>query len=326
MADSDDIYYRLTGPYTACVTGARLEAIEYVKLSIPPTVTHNGRVYTVTAIADRAFANDYLIYAATIPNTVTTIGKGAFSRTSLTEIVIPNSVTSIGPGAFEECQYLKSVTLSNSMTCIERDMFIWCSSLESVTIPDGITSIGEHAFSYTRLLSVSLPLHLVSIGELVFERTQISELVIPFSVELVGRRAFYNCIQLNDITCMATYPPECGEMAFGNFQEKCVLHVPPMSVAYYQCAPEWKDFAGIVGDAGTPAGIAAQPGDHVRVCASGGSIVAEGIAAGVDVRVFTVDGAEVFHAVSAGDPVVFTPPCRGIWFVTYAGRSTRVAL
>ena len=43
----------------------------------------------------------------TIPNSVTSIGEGAFCDCSLlTNITIPNSVTSIGESAFEECSSL----------------------------------------------------------------------------------------------------------------------------------------------------------------------------------------------------------------------------
>ena len=45
-----------------------------------------------------------------IPNSVTSIGDGAFSRcTGLTSITIPESVTSIGGGAFESCTNIKTI-------------------------------------------------------------------------------------------------------------------------------------------------------------------------------------------------------------------------
>ena len=47
--------------------------------------------------------------------------------------VIPNSVTSIGDGAFSGCTGLTSVTIPNSVTSIGKYAFSYCSSLASVT-------------------------------------------------------------------------------------------------------------------------------------------------------------------------------------------------
>ena len=59
---------------------------------------------------------------------------------------IPNSVTSIGDGAFYGCSSLTSVTIPHSVTSIGEDAFQGCSSLTCVTIPNSVTSIGEDAF------------------------------------------------------------------------------------------------------------------------------------------------------------------------------------
>ena len=117
----------------------------------------------------------------TIPNSVTSIGDGAFSNnfSSLSAITvdannpfyssldgvlfnknkttliqcprgksgsytIPSSVTSIGDGAFSGC-YL-DVTIPNSVTSIGNSAFYGCN-LTSVTIPNSVTSIGDSAFS-----------------------------------------------------------------------------------------------------------------------------------------------------------------------------------
>jgi len=63
-----------------------------------------------------------------------------------TSYTIPNSVTSIGEGAFSYCTSLTSVTIGNSVTSIGEEAFSYCTSLTSVTIGNSVTSIGEEAF------------------------------------------------------------------------------------------------------------------------------------------------------------------------------------
>ena len=75
-----------------------------------------------TLIAYRAKETNY-----TIPNSVTTIGEGAFSHCdSLTSINIPNSVTTIGDSAFWGCDSLTNINIPNSVTTIRRGAFSGC--------------------------------------------------------------------------------------------------------------------------------------------------------------------------------------------------------
>ena len=62
--------------------------------------------------------------------------------------IIPNSVTSIGDGAFYGCRSLQSVTIPNSVTSIGDWAFSSCKSLQSVNIPNSVTKIGNYAFNF----------------------------------------------------------------------------------------------------------------------------------------------------------------------------------
>jgi len=87
------------------------------------------------------------LVSVTIPNTVTSIGQGAFSDCSgLTNINIPANVTSIGLATFLNCTSLANITIPDSVTSIGEAAFQNCSSLTNINIPANVTSIGQNAF------------------------------------------------------------------------------------------------------------------------------------------------------------------------------------
>lgn len=92
----------------------------------------------------------------TIPNSVTTIGRGAFgSCKRLTSVTVPENVISIGNSAFL-LSNLSSVTILGNVAEIGNYTFSYCESLKEVTIPASVTSIGKAAFeSCTALETVN---------------------------------------------------------------------------------------------------------------------------------------------------------------------------
>lgn len=68
-----------------------------------------------------------------IPNSVNTIGYGAFAGCSdINSVVIPNSVKSIFECAFEYCNRMKSITIPSSITLTGGYIFYGCDSLISI--------------------------------------------------------------------------------------------------------------------------------------------------------------------------------------------------
>ena len=152
----------------------------------------------------------------TIPNSVTSIGYGAFyGCTDLTSITIPNSVTSIGQRAFYKCTGLTSITIPNSVTSIGDWAFAGCTGLTSITIPNSVTSIREGAFDgCTGLTSINVASgnnYYSSINGVLFNKKK-TELIrypegksqtsytIPNSVTSIGDWAFRDCTDLTSIT------------------------------------------------------------------------------------------------------------------------------
>ncbi len=109
------------------------------ELTLPNTVTNNGKTYTVTEIDESAFkgcTNLNLIY---LPSSLTKIGADAFEGcTSLHGIDIPTSVTEIGDNAFEDC-YNLDLVISGSKTPahLGKNVFANCRSDLEIKIPQG---------------------------------------------------------------------------------------------------------------------------------------------------------------------------------------------
>jgi uncharacterized repeat protein (TIGR02543 family) len=153
---------------------------------------------------------------------VTTIGEFAFYKsselTAITSVTLPDSVTTVEKGAFYDCRYLVSVNLSSnvtklgtyifynntrlktygdlsSITAIPEGMFIGCEGLSSVTLHDGITSIGEKAFSNCKNLV---------------------ELTIPEGVSKLQDYTFSNCTSLTTVEIKSTAFSTMGKGVFEN--------------------------------------------------------------------------------------------------------------
>ena len=191
----------------------------------------------VKNIYDSAFRGNKTITSVVIPDSVTSIGSGAFICNSLnqitvteenafyksiegnlytkdgkkllqyaigkdaTEFYIPDSVTSIGDRAFENCSALTSVVIPDSVTHIDQYAFKSCTSLTSVVIPDSVTSIDNYAFvKCSALTSAIIGNSVTSIGNYAFYGCDsLTSVVIPDSVTSIGNYAFYYCDALTDV-------------------------------------------------------------------------------------------------------------------------------
>lgn len=88
-----------------------------------------------------------------IPDNVSEIKYLFMNCSSLTSVIIPDSVTSIGNGAFYGCSSLTNVTIPDSVVSIGLEAFNGCNSLKSVTIPDSVKIIGSQSFKNCSLFS-----------------------------------------------------------------------------------------------------------------------------------------------------------------------------
>jgi hypothetical protein len=170
----------------------------------------------VTTIGWYAFSLRNMI-SIIIPNSVTTIGEGAFSHcSSLTSITIPNSVTNIGNSVFSYCFLLNNVTIPDSVTTIGDWTFFFCFGLNNITIGNSVTTIGDRTFyNCDRLTSITIPNNVTSIGNYAFSKCfGMTNVTIGNSVTNIGLEAFFDCSGLTSITIPSNVS-SIGSRAFG---------------------------------------------------------------------------------------------------------------
>ncbi len=153
----------------------------------------------VDSIKDYVFYSCSFLTSITLPNSVISIGNGAFRGCPLTSITLPNSVISIGNGAFRGCP-LTSITLPNSVTEFG-DAFSYCTSLTSIDISNSVTKIDYGAFACCSLLtSITIPNSVTSIlSEAFYQCSSLTSIKIPNSVTEIGRGSFWGCSGLTAI-------------------------------------------------------------------------------------------------------------------------------
>jgi hypothetical protein len=165
-------------------------------LVIPTNI--NG--LTVTAIGENAFAEVNNLTNVTIPNTVTTVGEGAFNASGLINIMIPYGVSNIGEGAFADCEKMTNAVIPDSVTSIGQGAFA-DTELTSVTVPASVTNFGDGAFSVGEsLTNVVIESGITSFGPgYLFSSTMLGAITIPESVTNLGEGTFQMCIDLTNV-------------------------------------------------------------------------------------------------------------------------------
>ena len=190
------------------------------ELIIPSEVNNpdTGVGYKVTVIDENAFSKQITDeITVTIPDTIKSIGKNAFSYSSgIVDITIPDSVTEIGEYAFYYCDNLKDITLSKKLTSLSRSVFSCCSSLVSINIPDNITKIGINAFyNCTNLKTVIMSDFITDIDKCAFLCCEsLSDIYISKNVENIGYAAFAECYDLKGELILPEGLKSIGEHAF----------------------------------------------------------------------------------------------------------------
>lgn len=138
-----------------------------------------------------------------IPNTVKTISYKAFSDSQLTSIIIPESVTTLGGGAFSDNALLERVDyLSASCTLEPGDCYPFenCPELKEFNFGNDIKYIPDNLLRNCKgFESISIPEGVTDIGSYTFADTNLKTIVMPDSLESIGDSCFENCSEMKTV-------------------------------------------------------------------------------------------------------------------------------
>ncbi len=180
--DADDQYFvedgfRFVVTSDSTVSVAPLESGQYETnnvLEIPAKVTHSGKQYSVTGIADKTFMNTSKLNAVSIPEGIVTIGAHAFDGSAIyQDLTLPSTVTTIGEAAFNKTTITGLDLTKCKVTDIPSQAFASCSLLKKVSIGSSVKTLGEGAFQGCRLvnsLDLSAATSIQSIGSKAFQQ------------------------------------------------------------------------------------------------------------------------------------------------------------
>ncbi len=174
-------------------------------VEIPETVTEEttGNTYTVVAIGENAFAPAW------------NAAWEDMMSSRVKNISIPKTVTTIGKNAFSEANKLETITFAegSQLTSIGEHAFDTCSALKSITLPDGFKTIGEAAFADCKALkTVEAGNSLEEIGTEAFKRSGLESINLPATLKTIGKDAFSECNSLKaiNVSGTGTYRSEDG--------------------------------------------------------------------------------------------------------------------
>ena len=261
----DGLYYNLMDK------GNAAEVIKAPKgyageISIPETVTYEGKQYSVTSIGDMAFDKSNNLLAIHIPASIKRIGTNAFANcenlekvfitnltswcnitfgelpfyyphklilndTEITQLEIPNGITFVSDYSFCYLSGLEKVIVPNSVLSIGANAYTGCVELNIIELTDGITKIGERAFQgCSNLNTINLPNSINQIDDYAFSGCGFTSVDLPNSITLLGNGVFSSCKNLVSIKLPNNLPGLREGLFMACFNLESV--VVPNSVTY----------------------------------------------------------------------------------------------
>ena len=201
-------------------------SLEYINVSEtnPYYCSDNGILFNKDKTELIKYPGNYHNTEYTVPNSVKTIGSGAFAFSNIKKVIIPEGVEAIKSGAFAFSS-IENVNIPDSVTAIESGVFDYTpvygsgnwengvlyidnhlilaeSAYGNCTIKPGTRTIADSAFQWnTSITSVTIPDSVTRIGDSAFAWcSSLTNIFIGNNVQYLGKEAFSNCSNLECIS------------------------------------------------------------------------------------------------------------------------------
>lgn len=226
----DGLWWKVSGPDTVLLLPENNKTQNYsgsyssmAEITVPATVSYEGKTYRVTAIADEAFYFNMKTTSITLPEGLETIGGSAFFFASgIKTLHIPDSVKTIGVMAFSNVP--APLTLPSSLEFIGDSAFNMSGVVDG-DIPNTVTYIGEKAFfNCTGLTTISLPSSVETYGANIFYGcANVTYVELPQDMEKIPSGLLWNCTGLKRIYIPSSVKTIGNAAFYGSGLEKLNL-------------------------------------------------------------------------------------------------------
>ena len=213
-------------------------------------------------------SNDYVngVGVLTFDSPITTIGRSAFTSSTLKTISLPSSVVSVDPRAFAcrnlqkfegkygegRCLVISGELVSfapgggitefqtpKGVSSIGPYAFYECKDLKTLIVSDGVEKIDERAFELSGLKNLLLPETLREVGYRFLSGTSVASLSLPSKVQIINDINHVETITAIEIN--NTIPASISDDAFG-INSTYPIYIPTGSLSLFSSA--WPSYAG----------------------------------------------------------------------------------
>ena len=194
----DSVYYTLDNTAMTAQIAVQSNNTAVGDIVINDTVTYEGANYTVTSMADDAFADCVQLTSIVLPQALRNLGKNAFLRcTNLTSCIIPDStITEIPFEAFWKAGLIE-FRVPEGVTYIEQRSFEQMPNLQRVHLANSVQKVSPWAFYI--LDALQDPIYNDSMFVLMPMNYQ-GTYTIPTGIQTICSSAFYGCTKITSLT------------------------------------------------------------------------------------------------------------------------------